>query len=142
VHVGGDAHLARHRLQHVCSHGASTRRSPSYSPSRPRSTRGGPRSTPSSRPGSPTPEPRATTDSSRPSKEPVAASAIQTIRLAGYDSTAPAPSGPQPRLHADCAAKVEEPSQHSLPRPKDSPSASAWRGCRDPAKTGRSSGAP
>ncbi|GAA4293527.1 transposase [Mycobacterium paraffinicum] len=28
---------------------------------------------------------------------------------AGYDSTAPADSGPQPRLHADCPVKIEEP---------------------------------
>ena len=28
---------------------------------------------------------------------------------AGYDSTAPANSGPQPRLHADCPVKIDEP---------------------------------
>ncbi|MBO0880610.1 MAG: pyridoxal-phosphate dependent enzyme, partial [Mycobacterium sp.] len=32
-----------------------------------------------------------------------------TIPLSGYDSTAPANSGPQPRPHADCPVKVEEP---------------------------------
>ena len=32
-----------------------------------------------------------------------------TTRPAGYDSTAPATSGPQPRLHADCPVKIEEP---------------------------------
>jgi len=33
-----------------------------------------------------------------------------SIRLGGYDSTTPANSGPQPRFHADCPVKVEEPS--------------------------------
>ena len=36
-------------------------------------------------------------------------SEIETIQHAGYDSTAPANSGPRPRLHADCPVKVEEP---------------------------------
>ena len=33
----------------------------------------------------------------------------RATRPAGYDSTAPANSGPQPRLHADCPVKIEEP---------------------------------
>jgi hypothetical protein len=36
-------------------------------------------------------------------------SGIETTPLAGYASTAPATSGPQPRLHADCPVKIEEP---------------------------------
>jgi hypothetical protein len=39
-----------------------------------------------------------------------AGSGIESTRPAGYDSTAPANSGPQPRLHADCPVKIEEPS--------------------------------
>ncbi|WP_264016572.1 hypothetical protein, partial [Mycobacterium heckeshornense] len=40
---------------------------------------------------------------------PRAGSGIKTIRHAGYDFTAPANSGPQPRRHADCPVKIEEP---------------------------------
>jgi hypothetical protein len=35
-------------------------------------------------------------------------SATQTTTLAGYDSTAPANSGTQPRLQADCPVKIED----------------------------------
>ena len=34
---------------------------------------------------------------------------IESTRPAGYDSTAPANSGPQPRPQADCPVKIEEP---------------------------------
>ena len=84
-------------------------RSPNCSPWPPPSTPGGPKSTPSSSPGSPTPAPRATTASSNKSNASAAGSETQTTRPAGYDSTAPANSGPQPRLHADCPVKIEEP---------------------------------
>jgi transposase len=33
----------------------------------------------------------------------------ETTRPAGYDSSAPANSGPQPKLDADCPVKIEEP---------------------------------
>ena len=42
-------------------------------------------------------------------KRVVADSETVSIRPGEYDSTAPANSGPQPRFHADCPAKVEEP---------------------------------
>ena len=89
--------------------GASTPRSPSCSPWPPPSTPGGPRSTRSSRPASPTHAPRATTDWSNRSNESAADSGTRRTLPAGYDSTAPANSGPQPRLHADCPVKIEEP---------------------------------
>jgi hypothetical protein len=41
-------------------------------------------------------------------------SGIETTRHAGYDSTAPANSGPQPRLQADCPVKIEEPQKSAL----------------------------
>ncbi|WP_218917176.1 hypothetical protein [Mycobacterium sp. TKK-01-0059] len=44
-------------------------------------------------------------------------SGIESTRPAGYDSTAPANSGPQPRLHADCPVKIEEPA-NSGPQPR------------------------
>ncbi|GAT15912.1 protein EssC, partial [Mycolicibacterium thermoresistibile] len=50
-----------------------------------------------------------------------AASATPPTPPAGYDSTAPANSGPQPGLAADCPLKVEEPlcgPPAPRPRPK------------------------
>ncbi|MGK2904535.1 MAG: hypothetical protein ACSLE7_17040, partial [Mycobacterium sp.] len=43
------------------------------------------------------------------SNESAADSGTRRTLPAGYDSTAPANSGPQPRLHADCPVKIEEP---------------------------------
>ena len=49
-------------------------------------------------------------------KRAPADSETETTRPAGYDSTAPADSGPQPRLHADCPVKIEEPQSRKRDR--------------------------
>ncbi len=50
------------------------------------------------------------TGCSNRSSASVADSGTASTRPTGYDSTAPANSGPQPRPHADCPGKVEEPA--------------------------------
>ncbi|BBZ06843.1 hypothetical protein MDOR_10120 [Mycolicibacterium doricum] len=108
VRVGGDPHLTRHRLHRFLSWCIDSQ-IPELLTLAATVDTWCPRSTPSSKPESPTPAPRDTTGSSSRSSASAAASGIETTRPAGYDSTAPANSGPQPRHHADCPLKIEEP---------------------------------
>ena len=113
--------LRSHRLSSRCLHielgqaciacqpGASTRRSPKCSPWQRKSISGGPRSTPSSPPASPTPRTEGYNRLLKQVKRFGWGFKTASIRPAGYDSIAPATSGPQPRFDADCPVKVEEP---------------------------------
>ena len=116
VRLGGDPHLTRHRLHRFLSWCIDSQIPELLTlattidtvVARNQRVRRGP--------PSPTPAPRATTGCSNRSSASVADSGTASTRPAGYDSTAPANSGPQPRLHADCPVKVEEPlSLHRAP---------------------------
>ena len=61
----------------------------------------------------PTPAPRATTGSSNRSNAPRVDSETARTQPAGSIPTAPANSRGQPRHHADCPAKIEEPQNGS-----------------------------
>ncbi len=114
VRVGGDAHLTRHRLHRFLAWCIDSH-IPELLTLAATFDTWWPEINAFLTTGSPTPAPRVTTDYSSRSNAPAAGSATGPTRPAGYDSTAPANSGPQPRLHADCPVKVEEPSYCSMP---------------------------
>ena len=105
VRVGGDPHLTRHRLHRFLSWCIASQ-IPEQGKG-PTLDTWWPEINAFVTTGSPTPAPRATTGWSNRSNGSPAGSGIETTRPDGYDSTAPANSGPQPGLHADCPVKIE-----------------------------------